>query len=106
MAWSSKIKWTAAEWRDYRRRQGIPPKADMPTLLPPHIFKAGQQLSAMLMLPVLDWHPGLFEDITMTTANSTAPLLQKPTNERICPCGCGMQHNMASESCGGLQQRP
>lgn len=93
--WQSKIPWTAAQWRNYRREKGIPPKADMPTILPKHIAIEGQKIARMLMIPVLDWQPDLFEDI-MVTKNSTAPMLGKDsTVNYLCACGCKQRHNSA-----------
>lgn len=96
MAWETAPKKTAAQWREYRRSKGIPPKADMPTRLPPHIARAGQQLQRMLMLPVLDWDTNLFEDIVAEHKDTTAPLFapQRSTAD-LCACGCGIRHNHA-----------
>lgn len=52
----------------------------------------------MTLVVNLNWPTDLFAQ-----ANSTAPLLKPipPTNERICPCGCGMPHNMACSALEG-----
>lgn len=50
-----KTTWTAADWREKRRQKGIPPKADMPTILPQSILDEGRELQAMMDMPALDW---------------------------------------------------
>lgn len=96
MAWETAPKKTAAQWREYRRSKGIPPKADMPTILPPHIAETGRQLTRMLMLPALDWRPDLFEDIVSQNRDTTAPLFApKRVDTASCGCGCGIKHNHA-----------
>lgn len=54
----------------------------------------------MAPVPYLNWPTDLF---AQANTQSTAPLLghKKAASERICPCGCAMQHNMAVSALEG-----
>jgi hypothetical protein len=69
--WTNKVKWSSEQWKQYRRKKGIPPKSDMPTNIPAHITAAGRELCAMIMCPRLDWPDNLFEDIKADSAVQT-----------------------------------
>ena len=49
------MAWTAEQWREKRRQQGVSPKADMPTIIPEHLYVAGRELNRMMLMPALDW---------------------------------------------------
>jgi hypothetical protein len=94
MPWSNKKQWTADEWKAYRRSKGIPPKADMPTILPPHIAANGRELAMLMMAPLndLNWP----RDLYSAAVNTTAPLYRstKPTVDTIChQAACTALHN-------------
>lgn len=78
-------------WRERRRQQGVPPKADMPTALPERVYKQGRELNAMYMLPALDWPKDLFSAARADSALAG----QKPTDAHLCACGCKQRHNLA-----------
>lgn len=89
--WAGKSKWTAEEWRNYRRAKGIPPKSDMPTIIPPHVTAAGKELALMMACPILDWPTDLY-----AARDTTAPLFApKAKTDHLCPCGCGVPHKHA-----------
>jgi len=90
MAWTSKTKWSAEQWREYRRSKGIPPKANMPTDLS-RFEPQGKELALMMTCPVLDWPSDLFkraavEDVVFRPRDSAM-------NNTCHLNGCAMPHN-------------
>ena len=90
MAWTSKTKWSAEQWREYRRSKGIPPKANMPTDLS-RFEPQGKELALMMVCPVLDWPSDLFkraavEDVVFRPRDSAM-------NNACHLKGCAMPHN-------------
>jgi len=66
----------------------------------PEFVARGQEIVAMMRLPNLEWPADLYQDLTMAgSATISRPKLV--ANERICPCGCGMLHNMAVSALEG-----
>src|SRR6266853_5207158 len=90
MTWTSKTKWSAEQWREYRRSKGIPPKANMPTDLS-RFEPQGKELALMMVCPVLDWPSDLFkraavEDVVFRPRDSAM-------NNACHLKGCAMPHN-------------
>ena len=90
MAWTSKTKWSAEQWREYRRSKGIPPKADMPTDLS-RFEPRGKELALMMACPVLDWPSDLLRHA------SVEEVVFRPRDSAIdntCHLnGCATPHN-------------
>src|SRR5258708_38956557 len=87
MAWTSKTKWSAEQWREYRRSKGIPPKADMPTDLS-RFEPRGRELALMMACPVLDWPSDLFKHAAVED------LVFRPRDSAMCHLnGCARPHN-------------
>ncbi len=71
----NRTTWTAAMWREKRRAEGVERRDDQQTFIPEHIYRAGREITAMLMLPVLDWDSSLFKDDPLAVNGTN---LQRP----------------------------
>jgi hypothetical protein len=90
MAWTSKTKWSAEQWRDYRRSKGTPPKADMPTDLS-RFEPRGKELALMMACPGLDWPSDLFK---YGAAGDVAFRPRHSAMNNMCHLnGCAVPHN-------------
>lgn len=81
----------AVFWRARRRQQGIPPKADMPTIIPESVYQTGREITAMLMVPALNWP----KDLYSSASDSSVQFAPKKVDTAKCQCGCGFNHNHA-----------
>lgn len=71
--------WTAAQWLEKRRSQGVERQDDRQTYIPAHIYEQGLELTLMMRVSTLEWPPELFSK-------------EDPTR---CSCGCMVRHNNA-----------
>jgi hypothetical protein len=90
MAWASKTKWSAEQWREYRRSKGIPPKADMPTDIS-RFEPRGKELALMMACPIRDWPSDLFRQATVEDVVFKSRVSAK--NNMCHLNGCTMPHN-------------
>jgi hypothetical protein len=101
------MPWSAEQWRQQRalKRDQKPGYDKDDPFYHPRFVRAGQQLTTMMRVPMLEWPADLYQDVTGTMTVAGQGIGEKPRIDGAkCACGCGFNHNHAVSALEGEQR--